>query len=175
MRPRNPEHREDRVAHELLQKSFVAGDLLGETVERATDDRLDHLRILALGQRGRAHEIREQGRRELPFLAALDPRERFAAVQAEASAFGVLLAAAGAGQHGPQGRTAAASWRDANDTDGPIDRRASDRRLLARGPRRETNDATWIFVSGQIAQDPDGTLVGPDAVIEVDVVAVIES
>lgn len=27
--------------------------------------------------------------------------------------------------------------------------------------RVETHDATWIFVSGQIAQDPDGTLVAP--------------
>jgi reactive intermediate/imine deaminase len=27
--------------------------------------------------------------------------------------------------------------------------------------RVETHDAVWIFVSGQIAHDPDGTLVGP--------------
>jgi 2-iminobutanoate/2-iminopropanoate deaminase len=27
--------------------------------------------------------------------------------------------------------------------------------------RVETRDAIWIYVSGQIAQDPDGTLVGP--------------
>jgi 2-iminobutanoate/2-iminopropanoate deaminase len=27
--------------------------------------------------------------------------------------------------------------------------------------RVDTRDATWIYVSGQIAQDPDGTLVGP--------------
>ena len=56
--------------------------------------------------------------------------------------------------------------------------------------RVETADGTWIYVSGQIASDTEGTLVSPndlpastavqvaalvvpDAVIEVDVVAVI--
>jgi reactive intermediate/imine deaminase len=28
--------------------------------------------------------------------------------------------------------------------------------------RVETSDGTWIYVSGQIASDPDGTLVGPN-------------
>jgi len=33
--------------------------------------------------------------------------------------------------------------------------------LYSHAVRVETTEATWIFVSGQIAQDADGTLVGP--------------
>jgi reactive intermediate/imine deaminase len=33
--------------------------------------------------------------------------------------------------------------------------------LYSHAVRVETSEATWIFVSGQIAHDADGTLVGP--------------
>ena len=90
---RDAEDGEHRVAHELLQETLVALDLLRQPVEGASDHRLDDLRILALGQGGRADEISEQRRRILPFSAALlGLGERLAAVQAEARAFRVLFA-----------------------------------------------------------------------------------
>ena len=100
MRLRHPEHREHRVAHELLEQPAVALDLDAQPVERAPHHGLHDLRVLLLGERRRSHQIGEERRRELQLGARLVlGTERRRAVQAELRPLGVLLAAARAGDH----------------------------------------------------------------------------
>ncbi len=51
VRARHAEHGQHGIAHELLQEPLVAPDLLGQPVERPADHGLDHLGILAFGER----------------------------------------------------------------------------------------------------------------------------
>jgi hypothetical protein len=99
--PRDPEDRQDRIAHELLEEPLVPRDLLGDPVERATDDGLDDLGILALCEGRRADEVGEQRRGELAFLPSGRGRsESGTAAIAEPGVVGVLPPAGGARDHG---------------------------------------------------------------------------
>ncbi len=123
---RDAEHGEHRVAHELLEVSPVARDLLRQPIERAAHDRLHDLGVFLLGERGRADEVGEQRRRELPLHATRRRLgvERRRAREAEPGAFGVLLAARRARSH---------RWRDYLRVSG--DERAADAPCQARARR----------------------------------------
>jgi hypothetical protein len=62
---RHAEDSQHRVAGELLDEALVALDLRAEPIERAADDRLDDLGVVALVQAGVADEIGEHERRDL--------------------------------------------------------------------------------------------------------------
>ena len=103
VRARHAEDGQHGVAHELLEEPLVAPDLLGQSVERAADDGLDHLGILAFRERRGPDEVGEEGGRVLPFLASwLGLNDRARAVQAELRVVRVLTTAARADDHGPQ-------------------------------------------------------------------------
>ena len=71
MRARHAEHSEHGISHEPLEQALVPRDLLGETVERPSDNGLDDLGVLLFGERGRANQISEERSCELAFLPML--------------------------------------------------------------------------------------------------------
>ena len=97
----DPEHGQDRVAHELLEEPAVSFDLLAQAIEGPVDDGLDHLGVLSLRHGRRPNQVGEQRRGELP----LPPGRRRGlgqggrAGQAEAGALGIVLSAVRTDRH----------------------------------------------------------------------------
>jgi hypothetical protein len=116
VRRRRAEHRDDGVADELLDGAAVALELPTERLVVAAQQRPDVLRVEALGARGRADEVDEDCRHDLPFLACPGlGRERSSAAVAEPAVVRVLPCALCAGDH-------AASVRVVSGADEPCSR-----------------------------------------------------
>ena len=67
-RRRRPEHRHDGVPRELLDRPAGSLDLLGHGFVEALEAQANPFGILVSRQRGRADEVGEENRDELPFL-----------------------------------------------------------------------------------------------------------
>ena len=101
VRDRNPEHRHDRVACELLDAAAVALEDRPQVLEVAAHARAQRFGIGRLAERGRADDVAEEDADDLALLARRlsGDAERRRAGHAEARFGGVLDAAARAGRH----------------------------------------------------------------------------
>ena len=96
---RDPEHRHDGVADELLDGPAVAFEHLARDVEVPLHHAPQRLRVEPFAQRGRPGHVAEEDRDDLAELPHLGDSERGAAGVAEARAVPVLVSAGRAGGH----------------------------------------------------------------------------
>jgi hypothetical protein len=102
VRPRRAEQGEDRVAAELLEGAAVPLELGANPSVVGRNEGLHVLDVEALGASGRADQVAEDGRDQLPLLGGndrLDRGEWRPALEAELCDLRIVLPALGANRH----------------------------------------------------------------------------
>jgi hypothetical protein len=99
---RDPEHRENRIADELLSRPTEAHDLGVQELEELALNAPDVLGIELLAESRRAGQVGEEHGDDAPLLPLGERLRSRAAIRAEACVGGLFGAARGAGLHGSE-------------------------------------------------------------------------